>query len=125
MDKKQELAGEETRTPDPADLTLGGYLKEHSRPPAFEGVDGEPYTVSAEAEQTPNLRAPYEGYLVFPRWAVTGLGVVGHVETGTLERGPSREAVLEALRRLPLRRVKEILDVAIVEASVAKEEDAR
>ena len=125
MDEKQGLAGQESRTPDPADLTLGGYLREHSRPPAFEGVDGEPYTVSAEAEQTPNLRAPYEGYLVFPRWAVTGLGVVGHVETGTLERGPSREAVLEALRRLPLRRVKEILDIAIVEARVAAEEDAR
>ena len=50
-----------------ADVTLGGYLKEHNRPPAFEGLDGEPYTVSAEVEQTPNLLAPYEGYLVFFR----------------------------------------------------------
>ena len=99
-----------------ADVTLGGYLKEHNRPPAFEGLDGEPYTVSAEVEQTPNLLAPYEGYLVFPRWAATGLGVVGHLETSTLQRGVSREAVLGELVKIPLRRVKQLLDEAIREA---------
>ncbi len=95
------------------DATLGGYLREHNRPPAFEGADGEPYTVSPETEKTPDLRAPWEGYLVFPRWARTGLGVVGHVETGTLLRGRTQDAVLRELSRLPLIRVRELLDQAV------------
>ncbi len=96
-----------------ADATLGGYLKEHSRPPGFEGLDGEPYTVSVEAEKTPNLVAPYEGYLVFLRWASTGLGVVDHVETPTLLTGKTREEVMAKLGEIPLLRVKELLDEAI------------
>ena len=83
------------------DATLGGYFREHSRPPAFEGTDGEPYTVSPEAEKTPSLEAPYQGYLVFPRWAATGLGVVGHLETPTLLTGRSRDAVIERLGEIP------------------------
>ena len=71
-------------TPDNSDGTLGGYLAVHSRPPAYEGTDGHPYTVSIELEHTGNLRAPYSGYLVFPRWAETGVGIVGHVETDTV-----------------------------------------
>jgi hypothetical protein len=99
------------------DATLGGYVKEHSRPPAFEGADGEPYTVSIEIEKTGNLLSPYEGYLVFPRWASTGLGVVGHLETPTLLAGSSREAVAGSLAGLPLVRVKLLLDEAIGRAS--------
>lgn len=95
------------------DATLGGYFREHNRPPGFEGADGEPYTVSPEVEMTPDLEAPFEGYLVFPRWAATGLGVVGHVETATLVRGRSSEEALERLGELPLLRVKELLDEAI------------
>lgn len=98
------------------DASLGGYFREHSRPPAFEGPDGEPYTVSLEAEKTPDLRAPYEGYLVFPRWAATGLGVVGHVETPTLARAATREEVENVLREIPLSRVKELLDEAVEKA---------
>ena len=66
------------------DTTLGGYFHVHNRPPAYEGSDGHPYTVSLEVEKTGNLRTPYAGYLVFPRWAETGVGIVGHVETRTL-----------------------------------------
>ena len=40
------------------DTTLGGYLAVHGRPPAFEGPDGHPYTVSVEVERTADLRAP-------------------------------------------------------------------
>ncbi len=97
------------------DATLGGYFREHSRPPAFEGVDGEPYTVSIEVEKTGNLLAPFEGYLVFPRWASTGLGVVGHVETPTLLTGTNREEVEGRLGNLPLVQVKVLLDEAIDE----------
>ena len=96
--------------------TLGGYFREHDRPPAFEGPDGEPYTVSPEVEKTPNLLAPYEGYLVFPRWATTGLGVVGHVETETLCTGRGRQEVLDDLGELPLLKVKALLDAAVARA---------
>lgn len=106
----------EDEVPPAPDATLGGYLREHSRPPAFEGRDGEAYTVSLEAEKTPDLRAPYQAYLVFPRWA-RGYGIVGHVETATLASGRSREDALEALGELPLRTVKALLDEAIERAA--------
>jgi len=77
-----EPAHEHGRTAD--DSTLGGYFRVHDRPPAFDGPDGHPYSVSIEVEKTANLRTPFAGYLVFPRWAQTGVGIVGHVETPTL-----------------------------------------
>ncbi|MCA9739184.1 MAG: hypothetical protein R3E98_17930 [Gemmatimonadota bacterium] len=95
------------------DGTLGGYLSIHERPPSFEGPDGHPYTVSIEIESQGDLRAPYVGYLVFPRWAQTGLGVVGHVQTPTLVEGRHRIHVEEALGRLQLVHVKELLNDAI------------
>ncbi len=96
-----------------ADATLGGYVREHNRPPAFEGSDGEPYTVSAEVERTGNLIAPCEGYLVFPRWASTGLGVTGHVETPTIVSGRTAAEVEKALADLPLLQVQALLNEAI------------
>lgn len=95
------------------DATLGGYFRVHERPPAFEGVDGQPYTVSIEVEKTPDLVRPFIGYLVFPRWAETGVGIVGHVETPVLWHGTSRDEVLERAGETPLLRVKEALDEAI------------
>jgi len=95
------------------DTTLGGYFRVHNRPPAFEGCDGFPYTVSVEVEQTPNLARPYAGYLVFPRWAETGVGIIGHLETHLIWHGRSREAVEADAGTLPLPRVKELLDEAI------------
>ena len=96
------------------DRTLGGYFSVHSRPPAFEGCDGQPYTVSIETERLPDLKAPVGGYLVFPRWAETGLGIVGHVETPVLRRGPSREAVAEGLGTFSLGEVQRLLNEAIL-----------
>jgi len=95
------------------DTTLGGYLRVHDRPPAYEGSDGHPYTVSAESEKTANLNAPYSGYLVFPRWAQNGVGIVGHVETPTLVEESSAEAAIERLGELTLRRVQALLEEAI------------
>ena len=97
----------------PGDSTLGGYLEVHSRPPAYDGPDGHPYTVSLEVEQTGNLRTPYEGYLVFPRWAETGVGIVGHVETPTLVECGSREEAIERLGALTLLEVQRLLIEAI------------
>ncbi|MEZ4417233.1 MAG: hypothetical protein R3E10_15875 [Gemmatimonadota bacterium] len=95
------------------DGTLAGYLDVHSRPPSFEGPDGHPYTVSIEVERVGDLKTPYVGYLVFPRWADAGLGVIGHVETPSLVQGSSRRAVEEALGRLQLVHVKELLNDAV------------
>ncbi len=95
------------------DATLGGYFRTHDRPPAFEGADGHPYTVSIEVEKTPDLRAPFLGYLVFPRWAANGMGIIGHVETPTLWQARTSEDVLAEAGETPLLRVKTLLDQAI------------
>ena len=95
------------------DSTLGGYLSHHHRPPAFQGSDGHPYTVSPEVEKTPNLLEPFSGFLVFPRWANTGVGIVGHLETAVLRHGKSREEVESALGALTLLEVNQLLEEAI------------
>ena len=95
------------------DTTLGGYFRVHNRPPAYEGSDGHPYTVSLETEKTANLRAPFAGYLVFPRWAQNGVGIVGHVETPTLVEESTAEAAEEGLQRLSLRDVQALLEEAL------------
>jgi hypothetical protein len=93
--------------------TVGGYLSVHQRPPAFQGSDGHPYTVSLEVEKTPNLHAPFAAYLVFPRWAESGVGIVGHLETPLLLQETTREKAEEALGALTLLEVKEHLENAI------------
>jgi hypothetical protein len=97
----------------PDDSTLGGYFAVHDRPPAYAGSDGHPYTVSLEVEKTTNLRAPHAGYLVFPRWAQTGVGIVGHVETGTLCECASHDEAIEKLGELTLHEVQALLAEAI------------
>ena len=105
---------EEPREHDrPDDSTLAGYFGVHSRPPAYDGPDGHPYTVSLEVERTANLRAPYAGYLVFPRWAETGVGIVGHLETPTLVECGSSEEALGRLGDLTLLQVQDLLIRAI------------
>jgi hypothetical protein len=96
-----------------ADETLGGYMKLHHRPPAFEGSDGCPYTVSVEVEQTADLLAPYSGFLVFPRWAETGVGILGHLETPFLLQGRTRAEVEAGLGALTLENVNDLLEEAI------------
>jgi len=109
---------EEASAPEVAgDATLGGYFRVHDRPPAYEGSDGHPYSVSVEVERTANLRAPFAGYLVFPRWAQNGVGIVGHVETGTLAEGSSSEDVTEALGEKTLIEVQHLLEEAITRAA--------
>ncbi|MDA0329697.1 MAG: hypothetical protein O2958_11890 [Gemmatimonadetes bacterium] len=95
------------------DTTLGGYFRVHDRPPAYEGSDGHPYTVSVETERTANLRNPVAGYLVFPRWAQNGVGIVGHVETPTLVECNSPEQATERLGLKTLLEVQHLLEEAI------------
>ena len=99
--------------PEKDDTTLGGYFRVHNRPPAYEGSDGHPYTVSLEVEKTGNLRTPYAGYLVFPRWAETGAGIIGHVETRTLVECATSEEAMDGLDALTLREVQRLLTDAL------------
>lgn len=105
----------------PDDATLGGYFRVHDRPPAYEGPDGHPYTVSVEIERTSNLRAPFAGYLVFPRWAQSGVGIVGHVETPTLVECRTEEEATRALGEISLLDVQRLLAEAIERDARAEE----
>jgi hypothetical protein len=109
----------------PADATLGGYIAMHDRPPAYAGIDGHPYTVSLEVERTTNLRAPYAGYLVFPRWAQTGVGIVGHVETPTLCECASQDEAMRRLGELTLLDVQRLLSEAIARSQDDAQDEAR
>lgn len=106
------------------DTTLAGYTEVHSRPPAYEGTDGHPYTVSLETEKTGNLAAPWSGFLVFPRWAQNGVGIVGHVETPTLCEASTLDQAKEALGRLTLREVQNLLEEAISTSVARREEES-
>ena len=99
------------------DDTLSGYLSVHDRPPAFEGSDGHPYTVSIEIEKTGNLLAPYLGYLVFPRWAQTGVGIVGHVESEILARAPTAEEARSRMGSMSLLEVRAILEESLARST--------
>ena len=110
----QATSNDNGAAPRPADdATLGGYFEMHDRPPAFEGTDGHPYTVSMEVERTSDLRVPYSGYLVFPRWAESGVGVIGHVETATVGQGATEDEARGLLERLTLFEVQDLLEGAI------------
>jgi hypothetical protein len=113
MSRNGAGAAGESPTGGTEDSTLGGYIRVHSRPPAFEGEDGQPYTVSIEVERTSNLRTPWAAYLVFPKWAETGLGVVGHVETPLLWEGSDETEVIRLAGDTSLEEVKALLDRAI------------
>jgi hypothetical protein len=97
----------------PEDGTLVGYLQMHDRPPAFEGPDGHPYTVSIEVERTGNLKAPVLGFLIFPRWAGTGVGIVGHMESPTLVECRTEVEARDHLGALTLSEVRRILEDAV------------
>ena len=94
------------------DTTLGGYAAVHGRAPAFEGCDGEPYTVAVEAERAEG-GDDWVAYLIFLRWSQNGSAVMGHIETGDLVRDATEAEVRDQLNALPLGRVREILDEEI------------
>jgi hypothetical protein len=69
--------------------------------------------VSIEVERTGNLPAPCQGYLVFPRWAQTGVGIVGHVESPTLVECRTETEARERLGALSLVEVQRALAAAV------------
>ncbi len=100
------------------DSTLGGYLEIHSRPPAFEGADGEPYSAAIFVDEEPDESGRFGAAVLFVRWSASGDRPVGHLETPYLVYGSTPEEADAGVRRLTLYEVKEQLDRAI---AVSKE----
>jgi hypothetical protein len=133
------IRGDEPRGVD-RDVTLGGYIELHDRVPAFEGSDGQPYTVDVDVVQDTaraDTHAPddahargdahagadaYVAFFVFIRWAATGAGIMDHVESGDIARGESEEIARRAALDLSLYEVKAELDAAIERRQRALEE---
>ena len=87
------------------DATLGGYLGEHERPPAFQGADGCSYTVEILIDSDDGA---YHGYLFFLKWE--GGGPVGHVESEYLVDADCEGEARAGLEKLTLHEVKSVLD---------------
>lgn len=95
------------------DLTLAGYIERHNRVPAFEGPDGQPYTVDIDVEESGDAEQPWVAFLVFLRWAETGAGIMDHVESGDVARGSTSEEARRNALELSLYEVRAELDAAI------------
>lgn len=104
---------EEAEDGEPPDLTLIGYVARHDRPPAFTGSDEQPYTVDVDVDATGDSEAPYAAFLVFVRWAATGAGIMGHVESDDVAYGETEDEARMAGLELSLYDIKAELDAAI------------
>jgi hypothetical protein len=113
-----DLVGSIRGVPDAADdaldLTMGGYVAKHDRVPAFEGADGQPYTVDIDVvEDDGDPDNAFVAFYIFIRWAATGAGIMDHVESGDIARAASEELVRAAAMDLSLYEIKAELDAAI------------
>lgn len=105
--------------------TIGGYMRVHARPAAFEGSDGYSYSVAIEADATGDPERAYGAYFLFLRWRRVGAqGVEGHLESGFLTHGPTPDAAREALGRWPLSAVRAELEARLAERAGAGRGDA-
>jgi hypothetical protein len=111
-------------TVEPAhDVTLGGYIEKHSRVPAFEGADGQPYTVDIDVEQDDDdPDQPFVAFLVFIRWAATGAGIMDHLESGDIARGSTEADARRGATDLSLYEIRAELDAAITRRREALED---
>jgi len=98
------------------ELTLGGYMEQHGRAAAFEGKDGQAYSVGVFSDEHPDADGRYGAALLFVRWSPGGDTTVGHVETEFLAWGQSVAQAEERLKSLSLFDVKAALDQAIDDA---------
>jgi hypothetical protein len=100
--------------------TVGGYAAVHARPAAFEGSDGESYSVELMAGETGEPRRPWGAYLFFVRWSPRGAtGPSGHLESDFLAWGDSEAAALAALGALPLQSARAELERLVAAARPA------
>ena len=98
------------------DSTLGGYFRIHERPPAFEGSDGQAYSVATYVDDAPAFDGRLGGALLFIRWSSGGDQPEGHLETGYLAYGTTAAEVEERLRAFTLHQIKDHLDQVILKA---------
>ncbi|UCF40143.1 MAG: hypothetical protein JSW43_10425 [Gemmatimonadota bacterium] len=98
------------------DSTLGGYLEIHSRPPAFEGSDGEAYSAAVFVDDQPDENGRFGAAVLFVRWSQSGDRPVGHLESPYLAYGGTAEEAGAGVRRLTLHEIKQQLDNAIAES---------
>lgn len=103
------------------DVTLGGYIDEHDRVPAFEGSDGQPYTVDIDTVPD-DAGDGHVAFLIFIRWAATGAGIMDHVESGDIATGATEEQARQAAMDLSLYEIKAELDAAIERRRAALED---
>ncbi|HEU5209970.1 MAG TPA: hypothetical protein VFU06_11320 [Longimicrobiales bacterium] len=120
LDVVRALTGAEVEA---TDLTLGGYIEMHDRVPAFEGSDGQPYTVDIEVEETGDAERPWVAFLIFLRWAATGAGIMGHLESGDVASGATEAAARQAASELTLYEIRSELDAAIERRRELERED--
>jgi hypothetical protein len=114
LDVVDALKGETAEPPaDAPDRTLGGYHRVHGRVPAFEGSDGQPYTVDIDVEETDDPERPWVAFIVFLRWAATGAGIMDHVESGDIAAGKDADEARRNALDLSLFEVRAELDRAI------------
>lgn len=120
VDLVAELRGEDA-PPDPAtDVTVAGYIAKHDRVPAFEGADGQPYTVDVDVEQ--DETGAWVSFFVFVRWAATGAGIMDHRESEDIARGATEEEARAGALERTLYEVKAELDAAIARRQALLEE---
>jgi hypothetical protein len=120
-DLVRELGGEGRTGPAP-DMTFAGYVETHDRVPAFEGADGQPYTVDVDAEETGDPDRPWAAFLVFVRWAATGAGIMGHVTSDDIAWGETEDQARGDALALSLYEIKDALDRAIARHAELMEE---
>ena len=111
-----------TREAEAVEATLGAYMDRHDRVPAFEGIDGMPYTVDVDVESSDDPERPFAAFFVFIRWAETGAGIMDHVESFDVAYGETEEKARMAAQDLSLYEVKAELDRAIERRRLALEE---
>lgn len=91
--------------------TIGGYMRVHARPAAFEGSDGMSYSVAIEADATGEAGRPFGAFFLFLRWRRVGeQGVEGHIESEYLAWGETLDAARGALGAWSLADVRALLE---------------
>ena len=94
------------------DDTLSGYVAVHGRPPAFEGSDGQSYSVGVFSDDDPDPAGTYGASLLFIRWSKDN-EPDGHLESDYLARAKEPAAAEAEVCAMTLADVKEALDMLI------------
>lgn len=95
--------------------TLGGYLRVHDRPAAFEGTDGFSYSAEAVADRLDDAgEARWGAYLLFVQWARVGHAAPrGHLESDYLAHADTEADAVGVVDAMPLADVTGVLHALI------------